>query len=60
MPFTSNDLEIIIGLFPEVMNEKEEVLMKKLVLIKKQIDTNNEFQEKMLAFRKEFESLNKD
>lgn len=60
MPFTSNDLEVIIGLFPEVMTSEQELLKKKVELVKKQIDTNNEFQEKMLAFRKEFESLNKD
>lgn len=60
MPFTSNDLELIIGLFPEVMTSEQELLKKKVELVKKQIDTNNEFQEKMIAFRKEFESLNKD
>lgn len=60
MPFTSKDLEVIIGLFPEEMTSDQETLKKKVELVKKQIDTNNEFQEKMIAFRKEFESLNKD
>lgn len=60
MPFSSKDFEIIIGLFPEAMTTDQEILKKKVELVKKQIDTNNEFQEKMIAFRKEFESLNKD
>ena len=60
MPFNAKDIEIILGLFPEVMTVDQEQLKKKLEIVKTQIDTNNEFQEKILKLRKEFEELNKD
>lgn len=56
----SNDIDVILALFPEVVSNEQEKVQKKLNIMKQQMDLNDSFQSKMLELRKEFEDLIKD
>ncbi|MBQ9011124.1 MAG: hypothetical protein IJ093_00550 [Bacilli bacterium] len=58
-PLTILDIDIILEMLPDDMLQKQKDVKTKLVLMKRLMQANDEFQKKMLDIRKAFEELNK-
>lgn len=61
MPLSKEDIEIIIEMFEsQELLLRQQNALKKLQLMKEQIECNETFQSRMLEIRKEFEDLVKE
>lgn len=53
------DIDIILEMLPSDMLQKQKDVKTKLVLMKRMMQANDEFQKEILDIRKKFEELNK-
>lgn len=61
MPLSKEDIEIILAMFEgQELLIKQQNALKKLQLMKEQMECNETFQNRMLEIRKEFEDLIKE
>lgn len=58
-PLTILDIDIILEMLPSDMLQKQKDVKTKLVLMKRVMQANDEFQKEMLDIRKKFDELNK-